>query len=132
MECASGCGRTVPSRDMAARLATAADTLKRLPASGLRPHGVRSAWPDVVRSVQEAYGYERARMRPPPPTPEAIDDLDRCLDLVRTLSPDDQRLVWARALGARWQPLCRKFGVSRSTLWRRWAMALEALSKVNE
>lgn len=53
------------------RLREAWDTLRRVPAHGVP--GFKSNWPDVVHSVAEAYGWERASYRLEPASPQAID-----------------------------------------------------------
>ena len=40
------------------------------------------------------------------------------------LEPDDARIVWMRAEGERWKPICWKGGLSRQHAWRRWVVAL--------
>lgn len=60
-----------------ARLAEAADTLRRLPSARIRAR--LTAWPDVVQSASTAYGYEAARTRPDAPSPDAISRMDETL-----------------------------------------------------
>ena len=86
------------------RLEDAARTLRRLPA--VRVPGYISAWPPIVRSAAEAYGWENATAP-------------------RTLkNPNDMRIVWLRAEGVRWKPICWQIGISRTTAWQRWAAAM--------
>ena len=86
------------------RLEDAARTLRRLPA--VRVPGYISAWPPIVRSAAEAYGWENATAP-------------------RTLkNPNDMRIVWLRAEGVRWKPICWRIGISRTTAWQRWAAAM--------
>ncbi len=39
---------------------------------------------------------------------------------LRWLEPDLGKLVWARASGTGWKPICWQFGISRATAHRRW------------
>lgn len=108
------------------RLEEAAATLRRLPA--VKVQGYVSSWPQVVREFYEAYGAEPARVRLGPPSPGAIDRMDETLSWLQWLERDDSRLVWARACGLPWKLLTWRFGVSRTTAWRRWAAALVAIA----
>ncbi len=108
-----------------ARLREAAETLRRLPLA--RPRGYFTAWPEPVRSVSEAHGYTPARLRPPPPPPAAIDRLDEVLGWMGWLDDEQIRLLWARAAGVPWRPLCQRLGRGRTTAWRLWVAALMAL-----
>jgi peptidoglycan/xylan/chitin deacetylase (PgdA/CDA1 family) len=106
------------------RFEEAARTLRRLP--GVRVPGYFSTWPPVVRAAIEAYGYENAgapiRIAP---TPQAITRMEETFTWLTWLSdPDDMRIVWLRAEGVRWKPICWRIGVSRATAWRRWAAAM--------
>jgi hypothetical protein len=44
------------------------------------------------------------------------------------LEPDDARIVWLRAEGVRWKPICWRVGLYRQTAWRRWVAALVTVS----
>ena len=108
---------------VAERLAEAADVLARLPEARLRGH--YSLWPPVVRSARAALGGGgRARMRPIPPAPEAIDRMDAALAWLGWLEPDEARLVWLRAEGVPRKPITGRLGVGRTTAWQRWTVAL--------
>lgn len=107
---------------VAGRLAEAADTLRRLPAVGVQ--GYVSSWPPVVREFWEAFGWHDAEARPGPPTAKAIDRMDETLKWLRWLEADETRLVWLRAEGVRWKPICARFGVGRTTAWYRWSGAV--------
>jgi hypothetical protein len=105
-----------------ARLEEAADTLRRLPEQ--RVQACRSGWPQIIREFHDAYGCEPARLRLGPPSAVAIDRMDQTLAWLRWLEPDDARIVWLRACGVRWKPICYRFGVSRDTAWRHWLAAI--------
>jgi hypothetical protein len=44
------------------------------------------------------------------------------------LEPDDARIVWLRAEGLHWKPICWRVGLCRQTAWRRWVAALVTVS----
>ncbi len=55
--------------------------------------------------------------------------MEECFDWLLMLNPEDARIVWLRAEGARWRQVCIRAGVVRSTAWRRWVAALLTISK---
>jgi len=114
-------------RAMAARLEAAARTLHALPPdSRLRPAGTRSAWPDFIQKSRFLAGQTRMLSRACP-SPAAIDDADRLLDLLWDLDADQRRLVWARACHMPWAVLASRLGRSRSSLNRDHRLALARL-----
>lgn len=112
--------------DVEARFEEAAATLRRLP--GLRVPGYFSTWPPIIRSIHEAFGWEPARFARIPPTAAAISRMEETFTWLAWLEPDDARIVWLRAEGVRWKPICWRIGISRATAWRRWAAALITIS----
>jgi len=112
-------------------LIEAADTLRRLPSQG--PRGFRSSMPTPVRSLAEAAEEAPGIYRRPPPSAAAIDRLDRVLGWMRWLDEDQVRLVWGRAMGIRWKPLCERLGCGRTSAWQKWVTALVLLkARLNE
>ncbi|MDE2284729.1 MAG: helix-turn-helix domain-containing protein [Hyphomicrobiales bacterium] len=109
-----------------ARFEEAAFTLRRLPDT--RVPGYFNTWPAIVRSVHEAFGYERARMPRIAPTPQSISRMEETFTWLTWLAPDDARIVWMRAEGSPWKPICCRVGLSRQHAWRRWVAALMTVS----
>lgn len=109
-----------------ARFEEAAFTLRRLPDT--RVPGYFNTWPAVLRSVHEAFGYERARMPRIAPTPQSISRMEETFTWLAWLDPDDARIVWMRAEGSPWKPICWRVGLSRQHAWRRWVAALVTVS----
>src|SRR5205823_5880726 len=104
------------------RFEEAAHTLRRLPDS--RVPGYFNTWPQIVRSVYDAFGWERARMPRIAPSPQAICRMEETITWLPWLEPDDARIVWLRAEGVRWKPICYQVGLTRQTAWARWVAAL--------
>ena len=120
-----------------------ARTLRRLPDD--RPQGYFNVWPPIVRTTWEVMAMERQPMKIWA-TPQSIDRMDECFDWLFWLEPESigsadasltrnalqssamARVVWLRAEGMRWKPICRRLGVSRATAWRWWATALIKIS----
>lgn len=67
-------------------------------------------------------------MRRPPPSAAAISRMDGTLEWLRWLEPELGKLVWARAEGMPWKPICWRFGVSRATAHRRWVYGLSVIA----
>lgn len=63
-------------------------------------------------------------MRRSRPGPRQIAEAEEALLWLRWLEVDDARLVWARADGIAWTPICWQFGISRATANRRWRYGL--------
>jgi hypothetical protein len=61
--------------DIADRFEEAADTLKRLPMPDIQRRVTR--WPTIVQDAKEAYGYGSVKVRRGPPSPAAIDRMER-------------------------------------------------------
>lgn len=98
-----------------ALLEEAADTLKRLPRALLRPR--LSSWPEVVRDSASVFsGTDQLRRKPIPPSPQAIDRMDRTLACLLSCDDEARRLVWARANRVSWRRLEDIDGRSHVTL----------------
>lgn len=110
-------------------LAEAVDTLRRLPDREARFRaGVGSAWPDVVRDAATAYGADGVRVRLGPPSPAAIDRLDRVIAWLAWLNEPQRRIVWAVASGFTVARLARQIGCHRNTVANRHAAALRLIA----
>jgi hypothetical protein len=108
--------------EVESRFEEAASTLRRLP--DRRVPGYFSTWPPIVRDAIEAYGYDPARAPRIAPSPQAISRMEETFTWLAWLDGDDARIVWLRAEGVRWKPICWRMGISRATAWRRWVAAL--------
>lgn len=122
------------SNNVRLRLQGAAETLKRLPGTGLRPSGPHSAWPDIVRGVwdhAQACARERNVLRP---TPEAIDRMDAALGWLLWVEERPKRMVcFARAAGVGATRLATELGCDRKTIGRwRAAAEMRIAEKLNE
>jgi predicted DNA-binding protein (UPF0251 family) len=116
---------TLTPKEIEERFEEATRTLRRLPDD--RPQGFFNVWPPIIRTTWEVLAMEPQPMKVWA-TPQAIDRMDECFDWLFWLEPDEARVVWLRAEGMRWKPICRRLGVSRATAWRWWATALIKIS----
>ena len=108
------------------RLIEAADTMKRLPQ--FRVQGYYNSWPTIMREFSDRVGETPQRLRRPPPSPTAITRMEEALQWLRWLEADDAKLVWMRAEGLQWKPICWRFGITRATGHNRWQYALCVIS----
>lgn len=106
------------------RLEEAAAVMKRLPP--VRVQGYFSAWPEVMHSFGDLVGQE-PQLKLPPPSARAIDRMDETMLWLRWLEPELGKLVWARAEGSPWKPICWRFGIARATAHRRWEYGLSVI-----
>lgn len=83
----------------------------------------------MVHDAKHAYGYTPERPMRVIPSAAAISRMEECFDWLLLLNPEDARIVWLRAEGARWRQVCIRAGVVRSTAWRRWVAALLTIAK---
>ena len=113
-------------RMVEARLAEAADILKRLPED--RVQGYFSTWPKMLLEFADLVGQEPAPMKRPWPAPAAIDRMTETLGWFFGLDPIDARILWFRASGERWKTICWRVGLSRSAANERWLYALCVLA----
>ncbi|MCC5965336.1 MAG: hypothetical protein JJU24_04300 [Natronohydrobacter sp.] len=99
------------------RLELAADVMRQMP--GVMPQGFFNAWPEYFHSFADKVGQE-PQMRRPRPSPRQITQAEEAMLWLRWLEKDDARLVWLRANGTPWKPICWELGISRATANRRW------------
>ena len=104
----------------------AADVLSRLPE--LRVRGYITSWPPIVRDFCEAYGWQDAVLRRPPPPAHAIDRMDKALQWLAWLEQTDSRIVWLRACGKPWKAVCWEVGLARAAAHQHWMFALCVIS----
>lgn len=75
---------TITRRDVKRHLEAAGATLMALP-GGAAMERIKSNMPDYVRDGNESYGWNATKQRPPRPTADAIDRMDRTLSWVRLI-----------------------------------------------
>ena len=112
-----------------ARLREAAATLKRMHLERWDYPSQRTAWwPDVVRQVSDAYGYQDTHMARSVPAPGAIDSMEEVLRWLLWVEDDgDRRLLWMRAEQITWRQLEDMDGRSRETLRKMYDKALAVI-----
>ena len=93
-----GCTEAFDAAFVVYRLEEAGATLLALPGTGYSPR-LRMSHLEVVIAASEAYGGERARMRPPVPPAARITRMDEALGWILMIPKD--RYVLRRIVGAR-------------------------------
>lgn len=99
------------------RLIEAARTLNCLPEQ--RIQGYYTLWPQITYEFGDLVGQEPPRLKRPIPSPAAISRMEQTLTWLPWLPPDLSKLLWLRAEGSPWKPICWRFGISRATAHRR-------------
>jgi hypothetical protein len=112
------------TKELAAMLEEASRTARKLPPAG--PRGYASIWPQIPRSASERFATDD---RPVffPPSGAAIDRMLACFEWVSALEEGQRHLLWKRASHEPWKDICAWMGCDRTTAWRRWNGALEAV-----
>lgn len=95
--------------DVEARLESAVSVMRAQPA--VKPQGTFSAWPTYFHEFADKVG-QKPSMRRPQPSPRAITEAEDAMLWLRWLDVDDARIVWARAEGTAWKPICWRLGMS--------------------
>lgn len=99
------------------RLELAAGVFRQLPA--VKPIGYFNSWPEYVHCFADKVEQD-PQMRRPLPGPRQISEAEEAMLWLQWLEKDDARLVWLRANGKPWKPICWELGVSRTTAIKRW------------
>ena len=74
------------------------------------PVAIGSSWPPIVQEAKHAYGYTPEAPMRVIPSAAAITRMEECLDWLLLIDPEDARIVWLRAEGARWRQVCIRAG----------------------
>ena len=102
-------------------LAFAAFIMRCLPKVTVQKY--RTAWPEIVYSIEEINAQEPLPM-PYRPTPSEISRMEKILGWYRCLNTFENKLVWKRSCRVPWKSLCYKLLMHRSTLFARYERAL--------
>lgn len=92
----------------------AARIARCLPPEG--PTGYKVAWPEIVREIHEAYGYDKGRRIPITPTSREIERMDRALGWLLLVPERERKIIWSYANGASYRQLGSVFGISHKTM----------------
>lgn len=108
-------------------LKKAAHTLKSLPHKTFA--GYASYWPDVVRSMPEIWlARPYQKNTPAKRTPQEISAMDEVLNWLFILTPEERRIVWARACNLSWRAIEDHDGRSHVTLRKIYNRGLTAIA----
>lgn len=114
------------SEAVAARFEEAVATARRLPA--VRVQGHFNSWPTILRHPWEIMSADEPQPTRFPPDPKAVDRMLEAIRWIQCLDVEQRHLIWMRAQGYRWHDITRRFGCDRTTAWRRWQRALQAVA----
>lgn len=116
----------------------AALTLAALPATGLRPAGARSTWPDYLRDLEDL-GWDRESDEfLPRPTADQIDRLDVVLTWIPLIEDRQQKMVVHMRMIRhpisgdnrwKWEQIGKRLGVSNHTAKARFDGACAVIAR---
>lgn len=117
--------------DIERRLLRACRTLRALPDPDKKYQWVGSAWPEMVRSSEDAYGYSEAIMPRFRPTPVDVSDYLTALSWAREFEWEEFRFVWWRSYDLSFGQMAARIHrtderarqIYRDVLLRIWAVA---------
>ncbi|MFZ2738070.1 MAG: DUF6362 family protein [Burkholderiaceae bacterium] len=112
--------------DVAIRFQDAVTTGRRLPP--VRVQGYFNAWPTIVRQEWERFA-DNERVIRLPPSPVDVERMLEAMGWVQWLEVEQRHLVWMRADNYEWNEIGRRFGCCRTTAWRHWKSAMEAVAE---
>ena len=81
------------------RLNEAASVLRQLPKGSRYEHPFLASCPDYKSDPNTAYGYDDAKVKPPIPSPVAIQRMEEVLVWLQLVPVEYRRLLWFRAEG---------------------------------
>jgi len=115
---------SIDIRDVEKRILRAFKTLRVLPDPERRFFNQRSAWPEVLQSFEDAYGYTDVKMPKFRPTPFDCGDYLTALDWVRGLDAPAVRLIVSRSFDFSFQQIGKRIGKSADTAARHYKEAI--------
>ena len=105
--------------DVERRILRACRTIRALPDPERKFFALHNSWPEAVREVEEAYGYNEAILPRFRPTPQDVSDCLVALAWARGIPKRAWRLVWWRSFGVSFKQIGFRLGRSDETA-RRW------------
>ncbi|WP_063353596.1 DUF6362 family protein [Acetobacter oryzifermentans] len=131
--------RNVP-KQVGEWLEEAAHTLSTLPASGLRPSGIKCGWPDIVRDLEDLDCTRESDDFPSPPSADEITRMDKVLSWINLLGPDERnyravinmRLIVHPISGMHrwtWRKIAKKLGTDHKRVKDWYQAGIDAIAK---
>ena len=101
-------------------------TIKKLPP--VTRQGYFSLWPDIIYSKNEILFQEKKPIYLQA-SPEAISRLERTFEWMTWISIEERKLIWKRAVKAKWKLIAWELGCEVITARNRWLRALNKIAK---
>ena len=122
-----------------AELQNAGRVLQALGIRGVWPGGAQSSMPEIVRDVNEGYGWDPGRVRPARPGPDEIAAMDRAFGWLQLIPGERwvlRRIVAARSMTHRasgrtlysWRRIAAMVGASHMAVSRWHRQGLEIIA----
>ena len=106
--------------EVTTRLNKAASVFRRLPEGSRYEHPYLTSWLDYQVDPSMAHDYDLVKVKPPIPSPAAIQRMEEVLTWLQLVPAEHRRLLWFRAEGWPWRKLARHFGCGRRQVKMRW------------
>lgn len=116
--------RHVSVADVERRIIRACRTLRALPDHERKFQMMPNPWPDTVREVSEAYGYDEQGMPKFRPSPADVSDCLIALNWARALEKREFKLIWWRSFNISFRYMGLRLGRSDETARMRYRDAL--------
>lgn len=105
--------------DVERRMLRACRTLRAVPDPDRKFQWIGCVWPEVIRTVEESYGYTDEVMPRFRPTPADVSDYLTALGWARVVEWKDFKLIWWRSFEVSFKQIGMRIGRSDETA-RRW------------
>lgn len=106
-------------KEVEGRILTACRTLRALPDPDEKFRHIGTAWPEMLKSAAEAYGYTEAVMPRFRPSPADVSDCLLALSWARPVNWKEFRLIWWRSFDLSFHQMSMRIHRSHDTA-RRW------------
>lgn len=110
---------TLGLKEVEGRILTACQTLRALPDPEAKFQRIGTAWPEMLKSAAEAYGYADAVMPKFRPSPADVTDCLVALNWARPVDWKEFRLIWWRSFDLSFYQMAARIHRTDETA-RRW------------
>lgn len=117
-------GVAITVREVERRILRACQTLRAMPDPDRRFQWIGAAWPEVVRSAEDAYGYTDEVMPKFRPSPADVSDYLNALAWARVLNWREFKLIWWRSFDVSFRHIGLRIHKSDETARRQYRDAL--------
>lgn len=106
------------------RILQACRTLRALPDQERKFQTLANSWPDFIREISEAYGYDEERLPKFRPSPADVSDCLIALQWARAIPKRDFKLIWWRSFDISFRHMGLRLGRTDETARLRFRDAI--------